>query len=157
MSWFKSSRRLGLPKTRLASFLRLISPPGVRICLPKAATICCHISVSGFRSSCPTLSASIMTAPSSARNPETVLLPLPIPPVSPITFMIFKPHTLWTQTFLTAFASFIYRKLYQSFQSVYLLEAKQSRVFKRGVVLFLFIPPSLCKSGCLQRSTIRFC
>ena len=45
--------------------------------------------VPALNASCPTLSRSTITTPSSSRNCATVLLPLPIPPVSPMTFILF--------------------------------------------------------------------
>lgn len=91
---FRRSRASGSVKTTCPSFLRSISPSAETTSLPKVATTSLYRELPCLKASCPTLSASITTAPSSARYCAMVLFPLPIPPVKPITVVITSLHRL---------------------------------------------------------------
>src|SRR5262245_34342802 len=76
---------LGSLKTRRPSPSRSREPSGRRISRPKASTSLARSGVPGAWSSWTIASASITTAPSAASRRATLVLPLPIPPVSPTT------------------------------------------------------------------------
>src|SRR5206468_12793703 len=83
--WLSRARASSSAKAIAPSALRSSEPSAVRIPGPNASASSATIGMPGAWSSWTIASASITVAPSSRSMRATVLLPEPIPPVTPIT------------------------------------------------------------------------